>query len=157
MLLCEKAWIEKRRFQRVEAALSVTYSLVDQEQAASLKAGADYKDTRLEAVPDTYLKSPVMSAMTQDISEGGLSLVAGKALAIGCHVLVDIQLSRAGESLRALAMVMRSEEGASSDGTSASCRMGLKLIALQKQGLQRLQELIMKRAKERQSAGPQRG
>jgi c-di-GMP-binding flagellar brake protein YcgR len=157
MMLCEKAWIEKRRFQRVEAALSVTYSLVDQAQALSLKAGADYKDTRLEAVPDTYLRSPVMSAMTQDISEGGLSLVAGKALPIGCHVLVDIQLSRAGESLRALAMVMRSEEGKASDGTSASCRMGLKLIALQKQGLQRLQALIIKRAQDRPGQSLQRG
>ena len=84
-------------------------------------------------------------------------LVAAQALPIGSHVLVDIQLARAGESLRALAMVLRSEEGASSDGAGGSCRMGLKLIALQKQGLQRMQELILKRARERQGPGPQRG
>jgi c-di-GMP-binding flagellar brake protein YcgR len=135
----------------------VTYVSVDQEQARGLKEGAEYKDTRLEDIVGTYLSSPVMSAMTQDISEGGLCLVAAQALPIGSHVLVDIQLARAGESLRALAMVLRSEEGASSDGAGGSCRMGLKLIALQKQGLQRMQELILKRARERQGPGPQRG
>jgi hypothetical protein len=147
MLLCEKAWIEKRRFQRVEAALNVTYARVDPELARSLKEGADYKDTRLEVVPGTYLSSPLMSAMTQDISEGGLCLVASQLLPIGSHVLVDIHLARAGERLRALALVMRSEDGPASDGTSASCRMGLKLIALQKKGLQRLQEIILRRSK----------
>lgn len=141
-----KAWIEKRRFERVEVALKVTYVVVDPAQGNSLKEDVEYKDTRLEAVANEPLNSPIMFAVARDISEGGLALVSSQVLPIGSYLVLDIALPSMGQTLRALAMVMRRQDGPASDSTSATYRMGLQMIALHKHGLRHLQDLIAQRA-----------
>jgi c-di-GMP-binding flagellar brake protein YcgR len=154
MLHAGKGWLEKRKHTRIEAALNITYVAMAQEQGPGLEAETAYAKTRLEDLTKSYFASPLMHAMTENISEGGLSLVADEGMPLGSYLVVDIHLPRMGSSIRVLAKVVRLDNAVAIDTTTSARRMGLTLLAFHKDGLNRLQGLILKRMHVPQAGWP---
>ena len=87
----------------------------------------------------------VLSGMTENISQGGLSLVSGQPIAIGTHVVCDITVPNLPRPLRALAAVVRSDstDGRVVDRTVSTYKSGLKIIAINKDDLTRIENYII--------------
>ena len=79
--------IEKRQYERIVSQLQIKYYVVDHAYAIQLKTEAAYKDTTLAKLAAAPRPTNVLSGISEDISQGGLSLVSEQPLAIGTHVV----------------------------------------------------------------------
>ena len=79
--------IEQRKFERIVSQLQIKYYVVDEAYATQLKTEAAYKDTSLEKLASLQRPSTVLTGVTDNISQGGLSLVSDTPLALGTNDL----------------------------------------------------------------------
>jgi hypothetical protein len=137
--------IEKRQYERIVSQLQIKYYIVDAAYAQQLQGEAAYKDTSLEKLASAQRPTNVLSGMSENISEGGLSLVSEQPLAIGTHVVCDITMPNLPRPLRALAEVVRSDskDGRVVDRTQTVYKSGLKIIAINKDDLTRIENYII--------------
>lgn len=137
--------IERRQYERIVAQLQIKYYIVDDEYAARLSNEAAYKDTTLERLASTPRPVNVLSGISEDISQGGLSLVSEQPLAVGTHVICDITMPNLPRPLRVLATVVRSDskDGRVVDRTQTVYKAGLKILAINKDDLTRIENYII--------------
>lgn len=137
--------IEKRQYERIVSQLQIKYYIVDHAYAEQLKTEAAYKDTTLAKLAAAPRPTNVLSGMSEDISQGGLSLVSEQPLAIGTHVVCDITVPSLPRPLRALAEVVRSDsnDGRIVDRTQSVYKAGLKILAINKDDLVRIENYII--------------
>jgi c-di-GMP-binding flagellar brake protein YcgR len=137
--------IEKRQYERIVSNLQIKYYIVDAAYAQQLSTEAAYKDTTLEKLANAQRPTNVLSGMSENISAGGLSLVSEQPLAIGTHVVCDITMPALPRPLRALAEVVRSDskDGRVVDRTQSVYKSGLKIIAINKDDLTRIENHII--------------
>lgn len=137
--------IEQRKFERIVSQLQIKYYVVDNAYAEQLKTEAAYKDTSLEKLASIQRPSTVLTGVTDNISQGGLSLVSETPLALGTNVVCDITVPTLPRPLRALAEVVRSDsnDGRVVDRTQKVYKAGLKIIAINKDDLTRIENYII--------------
>jgi c-di-GMP-binding flagellar brake protein YcgR len=137
--------IEKRRYERIVAQLQIKYYVVDNAYAEQLKTEAAYRDTTLAKLATAQRPTNVLSGVTENISEGGLALVSEQPLALGTHVVCDITVPSLPRPMRALAEVVRSDsnDGRIVDRTQTVYKSGLKIIAINKDDLVRIENYII--------------
>jgi c-di-GMP-binding flagellar brake protein YcgR len=140
-----KGTIEQRTFERLVATLQIKYYVVDDKYAEQLKTEAAYKDTTMEQLMSVQRPSTVLAGVTENISMGGLSLVSDVPMAMGTHVVCDITMPNLPRPLRALAEVVRtdSKDGRIVDKTAQTYKVGLKIIAINKDDLTRIENYII--------------
>ncbi len=138
MSTSEKGWLEKRKFERVEDVLKIIYyPLIG--TAADIVDSDEYKDTKLEQIVGDRTRHSYIKAMTDDISKGGLSILTDKPLAIKQLVVIDLFLPRLAKPLKFLTEV-RNLEGIKG---GSSFNAGVKIIAIRKSDLSRIEAHIM--------------
>jgi hypothetical protein len=140
-----KGTIEQRTFERLVATLQIKYYVVDDKYAEQLKTEAAYKDTTMEQLMAVQRPSTVLAGVTENISVGGLSLVSDVPMAMGTHVVCDITMPNLPRPLRALADVVRtdSKDGRIVDRTAQTYKVGLRIIAINKDDLTRIENYII--------------
>ena len=140
-----KGTIEQRKFERLVATLQIKYYVVDDKYAEQLKTEAAYKDTSLDQLMSAARPSTVLSGVTENISQGGLSLVSDVPMAMGTHVVCDITMPTLPRPLRALAEVVRtdSKDGRIVDRSAHTYKVGLKILAINKDDLTRIENYII--------------
>ncbi|HXC63375.1 MAG TPA: PilZ domain-containing protein [bacterium] len=137
--------IEQRQFERIVSQLQIKYYVVDEAYATQLLTEAAYKDTSLAQLAETKRPLTALSGMTENISQGGLSLVSEQPLAVGIKVVCDITMPNMPRPLRALAEVVRSDskDGRIVDRTVSIYKAGLKILAINKDDLTRIENYII--------------
>jgi hypothetical protein len=137
--------IEQRQYERVVSQLQIKYYVVDEAYAVQLQGEAAYKDTTLEKLAQSPRPASVLTGMTENISQGGLSLVSEQPLAIGTKVVCDITVPNLPRPMRALAEVVRSDskDGRIVDRTQTIYKAGLKILAINKDDLTRIENYII--------------
>jgi c-di-GMP-binding flagellar brake protein YcgR len=137
--------IEQRQFERITSTLQIKYYIIEKEYADTLQQDAAYKDTTLESLSKMDRPNTPLQGVTDNISAGGLSLVTDQPVALGTHVVCDITMPNLPRPLRALAEVVRtdSKEGRVVDRTISTYRSGLKIIAINKDDLKRIENYII--------------
>jgi prolyl oligopeptidase PreP (S9A serine peptidase family) len=137
--------IEQRKHERIVAIMQIRYYIVDAKYAASLKTESAYKDTHVEQLQNIPMARTPLTGVTENISAGGLLLVTEEPLSMGTSVVVDITVPNLPSPLRALAEVVRSDssEGQVVDRTLKSYRSGLKIIAINKDDMKRIENYIV--------------
>lgn len=134
-----KGWLEKREFERVKSVLKIIYYIVDDKNKDNVIKSIDYKDTTLDNLKNT-LKNPVLNAITEDISKGGLAIITEKPLSIGQNVIIDLYLPRLSKPIKLLTEVKNVNDYVKGAGTY---RAGLKIISISKSDLQRIENHIL--------------
>jgi c-di-GMP-binding flagellar brake protein YcgR len=131
--------------ERAPANMQIKFYVVDQEYADKLLTESAYKDTLLDSSGNFKTPKAMLTGVTENISTGGLALVSEQPMAIGTQVVVDITMPKMPQSLRALAEVVRSdsESGRVVDRTVSTYRAGLKLLAINKDDLRRIENYIV--------------
>lgn len=137
--------IEQRKFERIISTLQIKYYIVEKEYADKLKEDSAYKDSTLEKLSKIERPNTPLIGMTENISQGGLELITEQPVSLGTHVLCDITLPKFSQPLRALTEVVRtdSREGRVIDRTLSTYRAGLKIIAINKDDLKRIENYII--------------
>ena len=137
--------IEQRKFERIVSQLQIKYYVVDAAYADQLATEAAYKDTTLEKLAVMQRPTTVLTGVTENISQGGLSLVSEQPLALGTRVVCDITMPNLPRPLRALAEVVRSDsnDGRVVDRTVSIYKAGLKISAINKDDLTRIENYII--------------
>ena len=137
--------IEQRQFERITSTLQIKYYIIEKDYSDQLQADAAYKDTTLAALGKADRLNTPLQGVTDNISSGGLALVTDAPVALGTHVVCDITMPNLPRPLRALAEVVRSDakEGRVVDRTMSTYRSGLKIIAINKDDLKRIENYII--------------
>ena len=147
--------IEQRQFERITSTLQIKYYIVEKEYAEKLQLDAAYKDTTLESLSKMDRPNTPLQGVTDNISTGGLALVSDAPIAMGTHVVCDITMPNLPRPMRALAEVVRSDskEGRVIDRTISTYRSGLKIIAINKDDLKRIENYIIEEKIKQRLAG----
>jgi hypothetical protein len=89
--------------------------------------------------------STVLTGVTDNISQGGLALISDTPMAMGTHVVCDITMPNLPRPLRALAEVVRtdSKDGRIVDKSVLTYKVGLKILAINKDDLTRIENYII--------------
>jgi hypothetical protein len=138
--------IEQREFERIVAVLQIKYYTLDAQTAGELSLDASYKDTTLEKLREQSQVNSPMVGVTENISRGGLSLTGEEPLLVGQRVIVDMTLPGVKQPVRAMAEVMRSSGDSRSgvvDRNATSFKAGLKIVAVNKDDLRRVENFII--------------
>lgn len=136
--------IEQRQFERVVAEMNIRYYPVEEAYFKQLEGEAAYKDTQIEKLADLPRPSTYLVGVTENISKGGLALVLDKPLPLGSHVVLDLSMPNLPRPLRAIGQVMRQQEGqGTTDSTAKVFRTGLKLVAINKEDMKRIENYIL--------------
>jgi c-di-GMP-binding flagellar brake protein YcgR len=147
--------IEQRQFERITSTLQIKYYIIEKEYAEKLQLDAAYKDTTLESLAKMDRPNTPLQGVTDNISTGGLALVTDTPIAMGTHVVCDISMPNLPRPMRALAEVVRSDskEGRVIDRTISTYRSGLKIIAINKDDLKRIENYIIEEKIKQRLAG----
>lgn len=137
--------IEQRQFERIIAVLNIKYYIIDEGYASKLSSESAYKDTTLEKLQAADRVRSPMTGVTENISKGGLSLTSDEPLAEGQKVIVDMTLPNITRPMRALAEVVRSDSkhGKVMDRTIKSYNSGLKILAINKDDMRRIENYMV--------------
>lgn len=139
--MLQTGWVEKRRFERIEAAVKVTYRVVERGELVQLMTQESYRESTTDVLPDLAQKSSVFRAITRDLSLGGLSLVGEEKFPLGVAVAIHLYLPGYPAPVTLIAEVVRSEEIAGPGGPSY--RAGLKILAVNRDDVVRLEKYLL--------------
>jgi hypothetical protein len=137
--------IEQRKFERIVSQLQIKFYIIDNAYADQLRTEAAYKDTTLDRLGAALRPNTALTGVTENISQGGLSLVSDQPLAIGTMVVCDVTVPNLPRPLRVLAEVARSDsnDGRVVDKSMSIYKSGLKIIAMNKDDLTRIENYII--------------
>lgn len=133
-----KGWLERREFERVKDVLKVVYYPIENKE--EIIKSDDYRDTTMENLKLSPGKNPLVNAITEDISKGGLAILTDKPLSLGQLVIIDLFLPRLAKPIKLLTEVKNIESHIKGAG---SYRAGLKIISVSKSDLQRIENYIL--------------
>ena len=141
-MVLRTGWMEKRQFERVDATVKVTYSLVPKSELVRILSDSAYRESSVDHLPDLAKKSATVHAVTRDISIGGMSLVGQEDIPEDTALEIHLYLPGYPVPLSLLAEVVRiqSESSASSGN---SFRAGLKILAINRQDVIRLDKYLL--------------
>jgi c-di-GMP-binding flagellar brake protein YcgR len=147
--------IEQRQFERITSTLQIKYYIIENDYADKLQQDAAYKDTTLESLAKMDRPNTPLQGVTDNISTGGLALVTDTPISMGTKVVCDITMPNLPRPLRALAEVVRSDskEGRVVDRTISTYRSGLRIIAINKDDLKRIENYIIEEKIKQRLAG----
>jgi len=137
--------IEQRKFERIVSQLHIKYYIIDAAYAEQLRTEAAYKDTTLDKLAASLRPNTGLTGVTENISQGGLSLVSEQPLAMGTMVVCDVTIPKMPRPMRVLAEVAYtdSKDGRIIDRTLSIYKSGLKIIAVNKDDLTRIENYII--------------
>jgi hypothetical protein len=137
--------IEQRKFERIVSQLQIKFYVVDSAYAVQLQSEAAYRDTTLEKLNNSSRPATTLNGVTDNISQGGLALQSDQPLAIGTMVVCDITMPNLPRPLRVLGEVVRSDsrDGRVVDKTMSIYKSGLKIIAVNKDDMNRIENYII--------------
>ncbi len=134
-----KGWLEKREFERVKSVLKVIYYIIDDKNKENIVQSSEYKDTTLNNLKTTS-KNPIINALTEDISKGGLAIITEKPLVIGQHIIIDLYLPKLSKPIKLLTEVRNIDSYVKGSG---SYKAGLRILSISKSDLQRIENHIL--------------
>lgn len=135
----EKGWLEKQRqFERIQDILKISYYPIE-GTAEQLTATEDYKDTTVEKLSAQKSKNMTLSAMTDDISKGGMSILTEKPLALKQLVVIDLFLPKISKPIKLLAEVRNVESAVKG---AATYKAGVRILSVSKTDLKRIENHI---------------
>jgi hypothetical protein len=137
--------IEQRKYERIVSQLQIKFYVVDNAYADQLMTEPAYRDTTLEKLGSSSRPSTLLTGVTENISQGGLALVSDQPLAVGTRVVCDITMPNLPRPLRVLAEVVHSDskDGRVVDRTVSIYKSGLKILAMNKDDLTRIENFII--------------
>jgi len=134
-------WMERRMFERVAASLRVTYRRVPKAELVELLSNPAYRESTTDHLPELAKTSSVLSAVTQDLSMGGMSLSGPEEFPLGDAVAVYLYLPDAPTPVTVVAEVVRSDRmGGTGDG---GFRAGLKILAVTREDVVRIEKYLL--------------
>lgn len=135
-------WMEKRQFERIDASVKVTYSLVPKSELVNTLSDPAYRESSADHLPELSKKSAVAHAVTRDISIGGMSLVGQAAFPPDTALEIHLYLPNYPTPVTLLAEVVRAQtESNGSMGTTY--RAGIKILAINRKDVLRLDKYLL--------------
>jgi c-di-GMP-binding flagellar brake protein YcgR len=134
-------WMEKRQSERVDATVKVSYILIPKADLVATLANPAYRDSTTDRLPDLSKRSPTLHAVTRDMSLSGMSLVGQTDFPDDHALEINIYLPTYPAPLTVIAEVVRSHEEGS--GERAVHRAGIKILAINRQDLSRLDRFLL--------------
>lgn len=128
---------ERRRFKRFASSLSVSYQVLGEEWKKEI---IDHSFDGSIVYPEPIQPSNVHHALTWDVSEGGLAILADHPLKTGQPLKLSLQLPQHNAPTMLLAEVRRSK--ASRKWGKTMYDTGLKILALDHQDLVQLTDYL---------------
>ena len=145
-------WMEKRQFERIDASIKVTYCLIPKVDLVDTLSNPAYRESTTDLLPELSKKSAIVHAVTRDISMGGMSLVGQLAFPPDMALEIHLYLPQHPVPLTLLAEVVRAD--AEAGGTNGSTfRAGLKILAINKPDVIRLDKFLLAEKLRRHSGG----
>jgi Tfp pilus assembly protein PilZ len=136
-------WMERRLYERVDATLRVTYRVIPKGELRALLSDPSYRDTTSDRLPALAKTSRVVSAVTRDLSVGGMALTGTDPFPRGDAVALFLYIPDAPAPVTIVAEVVRSEPTGGA-GESAH-RAGLKILAINREDVVRLEKYLLAR------------
>ena len=138
-----KAWVERRKFNRVAVSLEVTYVIA----AKKSSKGTAYSE---RAASDPLLplskRLKVGRTIIKDLSEGGLCIVGDEAFTKGQRLALFVQFPQANDPIAILAEV-RSCRSAT-QAAKTSYKAGLRIVDLDLEEMAQLMDYLFSQRSE---------
>ena len=144
-------WMEKRQFERVDAAIKVSYRVIPKSELVRHLTDSAYRESTTDRLPELSKKSPTMHAVTKDISMGGLSLFGETEFPPDSALEIFLYLPTYPSPITMIAEILRTQ--ASSSSTGELFRAGLKILAINKQDINRLDRFLLAEKLRKHSGG----
>jgi c-di-GMP-binding flagellar brake protein YcgR len=144
-------WMEKRQYERVDAAVKVSYRTLSKEELVHHLVNPAYRESTVDRLPELSKKSPTMSAVTKDISVGGLSLFGESEFPPDTALEIFLYLPSYPSPITMIAEIVRTQ--ATSSATGELFRAGVKILAINKQDVGRLDRFILAEKLRKHSGG----
>lgn len=144
------AWLEKRDDERRTVRLEIKFKLIEKEEVDRVMASDDFSQGQLRAESGANPHA----AHTQNLSISGLkligdiSLVGGKALNVGDHVMVEIQVPDAPIPVHTLAIVAWSD---ADDSDPVKFYAGLQFMGINRQDVAKVARFLVLQRRAKQS------
>jgi c-di-GMP-binding flagellar brake protein YcgR len=138
----KSGWMEKRQSERVDATLKVTYLTILKEELAVALDDPAYRSSTVDHLPELAKRSATLHAISRDISFGGMSLVCQDEFPEECALQIQLYLPGQPIPLNLLAEVLKTSSE-SSNTTGTTFRAGIKVLALNKQDVAKLDRFLL--------------
>ena len=148
----KSGWIEKRQSERVDATIKVTYYTIAKEELVTALADAAYQTSTVDHLPELAKRSATLHAITRDISFGGMSLVGQDQFPEDCALQIQLYLPGQPIPLNLLAEVVRAVQESNSS-TGSTFRAGIKILAINKQDVAKLDRFLLAEKIRQRNAG----
>jgi c-di-GMP-binding flagellar brake protein YcgR len=138
----EVGYIERRQFVRVPAKTEVRFREIDGKEADTLIRTNTYKDITTLAPPragDPLQVKDIMTVVTENVSAGGLKLVADKPFILGKSLSIELVLPAMPLPIKAVALVMYADSGKNPEGKYTA---GLRFIGISREDVARVDRFI---------------
>jgi hypothetical protein len=134
--------MEKRQFERIDATIKVTYCLVPKAELVKILSDSAYRESSADHLPELSKKSAILHAVTKDISMAGMSLVGQETLPEDSALEIHLYLPGYPVPIKMIAEVVRMQtESTSNSGNTF--RAGIKILALNRQDVNRLDKYLL--------------
>lgn len=132
-----KAWVERRKFNRVAVSLEVTYVIATKKSAK----GTTYSE-RVATDPLLPLSKRLKVGKTiiKDLSEGGLCIIGDEAFTKGQRLALFVQFPQANDPITILAEVRSCRSTTQSAKTSY--KAGLRIVDLDLEEMAQLMDYL---------------
>lgn len=137
--MADSGYLEKRQFERVTAQIKVRYHELDEAQADQMIKANIYKDITHPGTEKPKAFKDVMTVVTENISVGGLKLVADKPFTEGRTLSVEMDLPGVPMAIKAIAVVVRAMPVAEVSGKFTG---GLRFMAINKEDVAKVERYI---------------
>lgn len=141
-MVIHTGWMEKRQFERIDASVKVTYCLIPKADLVATLSNPAYRESTTDLLPELSKKSAIVHAVTRDISMGGMSLVGQTAFPPDMALEIHLYLPGYPAPITLIAEVVRAAAEAGGTG-GATFRAGLKILAINKKDVTRLDKFLL--------------
>lgn len=145
-------WMEKRQFERIDASIKVTYCLVPKADLVKILSEPAYRESSTDHLPELSKKSAIVHAVTRDISMGGMSLVGQESFPADSALEIHLYLPGYPAPVTLVAEVIRTQSE-SSASTGDTHRAGIKILAINRQDVARLDKYLLAEKIRQRSGG----
>jgi hypothetical protein len=135
-------WMEKRQFERIDASIKVTYSLVPKADLVQILSDPAYRESSTDHLPELSKKSAIVHAVTRDISMGGMSLVGQESFPEDSALEIHLYLPGYPAPVTLIAEVIRSQSESSASAGN-TFRAGIKILAINRKDVVRLDKYLL--------------
>ncbi len=145
-------WMEKRHYERVEAAVKVSYSLIPREELVRALQEPAFRESTVDQLPSLSAKSATAHAVTRDLSMGGMSIVGAGPFSPESALEIRFQVPGFPSPITLLAEIIRVNPEGSLHSDSMS-RVGVKIIAVSRRDIVELDKYLLAEKIRRKNEG----